>query len=271
MTHFSENCISKVLCKDTQMEYKQAILLAIIEGITEYLPVSSTGHMIVTSYLLGIEKNDFVKNFEVIIQFGAILSVLTIYWRDFLKSFVIYKKLLIAFLPAGILGFLLKNKIEQLFESVQVVAWATIVGGVILIWLDRWVEKRPQTKTIDSMTMLDAFKIGIFQTLALIPGTSRSGSTIAGGMIMSFSRVEAAKFSFFLAVPTLTAATCLKLIKIAPTIQKDQINLLLLGSLVAFIVAWAAVKTFIGIVSKTGFKYFAIYRIIIGIIILILA
>jgi len=252
------------------MNYTHAILLSIIEGITEYLPVSSTGHMIITSYFLGIEKDQFVQNYEVIIQFGAILSVLTIYWREFLQSFSLYQKLITAFIPTGIIGFLLKNKIENWLGSVQIVGWTTLLGGFILWWLDRNWNKKDAKKDIANLTNTDCIKLGLFQSLAVLPGTSRSGATIAGGMLLGMTRVEAARFSFFLAVPTLAAAGLLKIYKILPQITSDQLGLLTVGSCMAFLVAWATVKSFVTLVGRFGFRPFAFYRIILGAVILAL-
>lgn len=253
------------------MDYLHAIILGIVEGLTEFLPVSSTGHMIITSSILGIHDNDFIKAFEVIIQFGAILSVLVLYWKRFLPTWNFYKKLFIAFLPTAIIGFIVKDFVDQMLESVTVVAWSLIIGGFVLIWTDRAFAKLMHTgKKVDELTTVDSIKLGLFQSIAMIPGVSRSAATIIGGLLMGMNRKEAAEFSFFLAVPTMAAATLYKLIKIHDKIQLEQINFLILGCAVAFIVAMFAIKFFIGVVSKYGFKAFGYYRIALGALILIL-
>lgn len=249
----------------------QIIILGIVEGLTEYLPVSSTGHMIIASSFMGIEENIFVQNFEVIIQFGAILAVLLLYWRKFLSSWSFYKKLFVAFVPTGVLGLLLHKKIEALLGSPTVVAWSLVIGGVILILSDKWfLHLENKGKTVDEMSYLDGAKLGVVQSIAMIPGVSRSGATIIGGLGLGLNRKAAAEFSFFLAVPTLAAATLFKGYKIIGQVQASEWKALALGSVIAFIVAAIAVKLFIGIVSRYGFKWFGIYRIIVGAIILAL-
>lgn len=251
------------------MTYLHAIILGIIEGITEFLPISSTGHMIITSSIMGIEENAFTKAFEVIIQFGAILSVLVLYWQRFLPQWNFYKKLFVAFLPTAIIGFLAKDVVEHLLGSVQVVAWALILGGLVLIWSDKAFAHLTATgrKTSD-LSYTDSVKLGFFQAIAMIPGISRSASTIMGGLLLGMNKKEAAEFSFFLAVPTMAAASGYKLLKIYKTIEVSQIGVLLVGSLVAFIVAMLAIKFFIGVVTRYGFRGFGIYRIVLGAIIL---
>lgn len=253
------------------MDYLHAIILGIVEGLTEFLPISSTGHMIITSSILGIHDNEFIKAFEVIIQFGAILSVLVLYWKRFLPTWNFYKKLFIAFLPTAIIGFIVKDFVDQMLESVTVVAWSLIVGGFVLIWTDKVFAKLMHSgKKVDELTSIDSVKLGLFQSIAMIPGVSRSAATIVGGLLMGMNRKEAAEFSFFLAVPTMAAATLYKLIKIHDKIHLEQINFLILGCVVAFIVAMFAIKFFIGIVSRYGFKAFGYYRIALGALILIL-
>lgn len=253
------------------MDYLHAIILGFVEGLTEFLPISSTGHMIITSSILGIHDNEFIKAFEVIIQFGAILSVLVLYWKRFLPTWNFYKKLFIAFLPTAIIGFIVKDFVDQMLESVTVVAWSLIVGGFVLIWTDKVFAKLMHSgKKVDELTSIDSVKLGLFQSIAMIPGVSRSAATIVGGLLMGMNRKEAAEFSFFLAVPTMAAATLYKLIKIHDKIQLEQINFLILGCVVAFIVAMFAIKFFIGVVSRYGFKAFGYYRIALGALILIL-
>lgn len=251
------------------MTYFHAIILGIIEGITEFLPISSTGHMIITSSVMGIEENSFTKAFEVIIQFGAILSVLVLYWKRFLPQWNFYKKLFVAFLPTAIIGFLAKDVVEHLLGSVQVVAWALILGGVILIWSDKvFAPLTTMGRKTNDLTYADSIKLGLFQSIAMIPGVSRSASTIMGGLTLGMNKKEAAEFSFFLAVPTMAAASGYKFLKIYKTIDLSQTGVLLVGSLIAFIVAMLAIKFFIGVVTRYGFRGFGIYRIILGTVIL---
>ncbi len=259
------------------MTLLQAIILSIIEGLTEYLPISSTGHMIITSWMMGIEDNDFVKNFEVIVQFGAILSVLSLYWRRFLVDWSFYAKLFVAFIPTAVLGFLVKNKIDQILGDVRVVAWALLIGGVILIGVDKFFAKqeaeargRDDKAELDNMTYVQSGLLGVIQCLAFIPGVSRSAATIVGGLGMRLSRKAAAEFSFFLAVPTLSAAAAYKTLKILPSITSEQIPLLLVGNAVSFIVGAITIKAFVGYLSRRGFFAFGVYRIIVGAIILVL-
>ena len=247
----------------------QAVILAIIEGITEFLPVSSTGHMILTSSFMGIAKDDFTKLFTIVIQLGAILSVVILYWRRFLQSWDFYKKLFVAFLPAVFLGLLLNKIIDRLLESPLTVAITLILGGIILLKIDDWYGQNTAT----DINYKSALKIGFYQTLAMIPGVSRSGATIVGGMLQGLNRKTATEFSFFLAVPTMFGATAKKLwdyYQDGLELSSHQINLLIIGNVVAFIVAMIAIKTFINYVSQKGFKVFGYYRIIIGIVLLLI-
>lgn len=254
------------------MSIFESIIIAIVEGITEFLPVSSTGHMVIAQSLLGIESSDFVKAFTVNIQFGAILSVIVLYWKRFLQSFDFYLKLLIAFIPAAIIGFLASDYIDQMLESVFVVALMLLIGGVFMLFVDKWFNKPDENQEMDWKR---ALKIGFFQCIAMIPGVSRSMATIVGGMSTKLTRKNAAEFSFFLAVPTMAAASGYKLLKLfsEPTgisMLKENILLLIIGNVVAFIVAMAAIKLFIEFLTKYGFKAFGYYRIVVGTIILIL-
>lgn len=269
------------------MDIFQSIIIAIVEGLTEFLPVSSTGHMIIAEEALGVEHNDFVNAFTVIIQFGAILSVVWLYWKRFfhlnevpagatgLKAFLIrydfYWKLLVAFIPAAVIGFLLGDFIDSLLENVTVVAVMLVIGGVLMLFVDKCFN-RPDTAPL---TEKRALTIGFYQCIAMIPGVSRSMATIVGGMQQGLSRKDAAEFSFFLAVPTMFAATAYKLLKlvIEPESLKllsDNIGVLLIGNVVAFIVALLAIKFFISYVTKYGFKAFGYYRIIVGAAIIIM-
>ncbi len=249
------------------MSIFEAVIIAIVEGITEFLPVSSTGHMIITQEILGMKIDEFVKAFTVNIQFGAILSVIVLYWKRFFQSFDFYYKLFVAFLPAAIIGFLMMDVIDQMLGSVLVVAIMLVAGGVILIYADKWFNKPKEKQEI---TWGTAFKIGLFQCISMIPGVSRSAATIIGGMTQGLNRKTAAEFSFFLAVPTMFAASGYKLLKNYEIITKQDIDVLLVGNIVAFIVAMIAIKTFIALLTKYGFKWFGYYRIIVGLAILIM-
>lgn len=272
------------------MDWLQTVIISIVEGLTEFLPVSSTGHMIITQSILGVESTDFVKAFTVIIQFGAILSVVCLYWKRFfrlnntpapegsssLKKFIhkfdFYWKLFVAFIPAAIIGYLFSDDIDSLLESVEVVAIMLIIGGIFMLFCDK-IFKNGSEDT--KMTEERAFIIGLFQCIAMIPGVSRSMATIVGGMAQKLTRKDAAEFSFFLAVPTMFAATVYKLLKLlleedGVQIVMDNLGTLILGNVVAFIVALLAIKFFISFVTKYGFKAFGWYRIIVGAIILIM-
>lgn len=249
------------------MGFFEAIIIAIVEGITEFLPVSSTGHMIITQELLGMEITDFVKAFTVNIQFGAILAVVVLYWKRFFQSFGFYYKLFIAFLPAAVIGLLASDYIDALLENVVVVALMLVFGGIVLVFADRWFNK---TTTTDEVSYPTALKIGLFQCIAMIPGVSRSAATIIGGLTQKLDRRTAAEFSFFLAVPTMFAAAGYKLLQNYQSIDKAHIGLLLTGNIVAFIVALIAIKGFIGLLTRYGFRYFGYYRILVGTIILIM-
>lgn len=254
------------------MTFFQSIILAVIEGLTEFLPVSSTGHMIIASSFMGIASDPFVKLFTIVIQLGAILSVVVLYFKRFFKSLDFYFKLIVAFIPAAIFGILLSDKIDELLESPMTVAISLVIGGFILLFVDKWFNS-PEIEKEEDISYLTALKIGAFQCLAMIPGVSRSGASIVGGMSLKLSRKAAAEFSFFLAVPTMFAATGKKLYdfyKEGHTITDEQIQLLAVGNIVAFIVALLAIKSFIGYLNKNGFRIFGWYRIIAGLIIIAL-
>lgn len=254
------------------MTIYQAIILAIIEGLTEFLPVSSTGHMILGSSLMGIESNKFVKLFTVAIQLGAILSVIVLYFRRFFQTLDFYFKLFVAFIPAVFFGLLLSDKIDQLLESPLGVAIALLIGGIILLFVDKWFKNGTIDDT-NAITYGTALKIGLFQCLSMIPGTSRSAATIVGGMSQKLTRKAAAEFSFFLAVPTMFGATAKKLYDFYHDgfiISAEEFKLLIIGNVVAFIIAMLAIKYFISYLQKRGFRLFGWYRIIVGGILLIL-
>lgn len=254
------------------MDVFQAIIIAIVEGITEFLPVSSTGHMIIAQSLLGVESTEFVKAFTVNIQFGAILSVIVLYWKRFFQTLDFYWKLLVAFLPAAVIGFLASDYIDAMLESVFVVALMLVIGGFLMLFVDKWFNKPEGNQ---DMSWSRALKIGFFQCVAMIPGVSRSMATIVGGMTTKLSRKNAAEFSFFLAVPTMAAASGYKLLKLVTEpsgldLLKNNLSTLLIGNAVAFVVAMIAIKFFIDYLTKYGFKAFGYYRIIVGVLILVL-
>ena len=254
------------------MTLVQAIILAIVEGITEFLPISSTGHMIIASSLMGIAEDDFTKTFTVSIQFGAILSVVVLYWKRFFTGIDFYKKLFVAFIPAAVIGKLLDDFIDSLLGNVFVVAYMLLLGGVFLLFID-FLIKENTNENSDKISYKTAFKIGLFQCIAMIPGVSRSAATIVGGMMQKLNRKTAAEFSFFLAVPTMLAATTYKLYKfykIGIAVEPQQVNLLIIGNIVAFIVAALAIKSFIGYLTKHGLQAYGYYRIAVGILIIIL-
>jgi len=257
------------------MNIIHVIVLAIIEGLTEFLPVSSTGHMVVASAMMGIGKDEFVKLFEIVIQLGAILAVVVLYFKRFFRSIDFYIKLVIGVIPAVIFGLLLKKKIDLLLESPLVVAVAFVIGGIILLFVDEWFNK-PTINDEKEINHLTALKIGFFQCLAMIPGVSRSAASIVGGMTQKLSRKAAAEFSFFLAVPTMFGATLKDLYdfykhgNIPAAELHNDIKYLLIGSAIAFIVALLAIKSFITFLEQKGFKLFGMYRILAGIVIIIL-
>jgi undecaprenyl-diphosphatase len=258
------------------MNFIDAIIIAIVEGLTEFLPISSTGHMIIAEKLLGVPDDDFTKLFTIGIQLGAILAVVVLYWKKFMSPLTagasgiqFYLKLLVAVLPALALGFIFSDKIDALLESSLTVAITMIAGGVVLLFIDNFF-KNPTVEKEEQISFPKAFIIGVWQCVAMIPGVSRSAASIIGGMQQKLTRKLAAEFSFFLAVPTMAAATGYKLLKGYKTISSDNIQLFVVGNIVAFVVAMLAIKFFIGFLQKHGFKLFGYYRIIAGIALLIL-
>jgi undecaprenyl-diphosphatase len=254
------------------MSIVEAIILAIVEGITEFLPVSSTGHMIIASSLMGIAEHPFTKTFTVAIQLGAIFSVVVLYWKRFFQTIDFYVKLLVAFLPAAIIGFLLNDYIDQLLERVEVVAIMLILGGIVFLFIDKLFNKTEESG-LPEISYPTAIKIGFFQTIAMVPGVSRSAATIIGGLTQKLTKKTAAEFSFLLAVPTMAAATGYKLLKFYTTgngFSSDEVMILIIGNAVAFVVAMFAIKSFIRFLTNNGFKLFGYYRIILGTIILVL-
>ena len=265
------------------MDFIQTIIIAIVEGLTEFLPVSSTGHMIITQNLLGVPKGDpFVHAFTFIIQFGAILSVVCLYWKRFFQmrteeefqaKLKFYGLLIVGVFPAVVVGLLAKKSglLDWLLDSVTVVAITLVLGGVFMLFCDRLFNTTDKTEDVNWKR---AFKIGCFQCLSVIPGMSRSMSTIVGGMQQGLTRKRAAEFSFFLAVPTMAGATLLDLVEMFEEgtnwATTTNIKLLLLGCIIAFLVAIFAMKWFVAFLTKYGFKAFGWYRIIVGLVILVL-
>jgi undecaprenyl-diphosphatase len=266
------------------MTIVEAVIIAIVEGLTEFLPISSTGHMIITSSLLGIGKNDFTKLFEVAIQMGAILAVVVLYWRKFFdfSRWQFYAKLIIGAIPALVLGLLFNDQIDQLLESPLTVAISMLAGGIVLLFIDR-AFKKPEIDTEGRISFTKSFIIGCWQVLAMIPGVSRSAASIIGGMQQKLTRNLAAEFSFYLAVPTMFAATAYSLVlkkwnsggiekKGYELIMENKSNLyaFITGNVVAFVVALLAIRFFIHYLKVYGFRVFGIYRIIAGVILLVL-
>lgn len=251
------------------MTFLQSIILAVIEGLTEYLPVSSTGHLILGSWLMGINQDPFVKDYTVMVQFGAILAVLVLYWRRFVLNVKIYPQVLIGVLPAILTGLALKKHIDLILGNVWVVAIALLIGGILLIFTDKWVLKKNAIHpSIENLPKPSALKIGLFQCLAFIPGVSRSAASIWGGIHQGLTLESATLFSFFLAVPTLTGATALKLVKVWPTLDQMQLQAILYGNIVSFIVGALAIKAFVGLVSRYGLRYFGYYRVVLSLIVI---
>lgn len=266
------------------MTIAEAIIIAIVEGITEFLPISSTGHMIITSSLLGIQHNEFTKLFEVSIQFGAILAVVVLYWRKFIdfRSWQFYLKLIVGVIPALALGFLFSDQIDKMLESPTTVAITMLVGGVVLMFIDTFF-KKPVIESDDQISYKKSFIVGIWQTISMVPGVSRSAASIIGGMSQKFTRNLAAEFSFFLAVPTMFAASAYSLFikkwtnngvsrkgyEIIISTSENTISFIV-GNVVAFVVAMLAIRFFITYLQEYGFRIFGIYRVVAGIVLLIL-
>ncbi|MBK7148516.1 MAG: undecaprenyl-diphosphate phosphatase [Bacteroidetes bacterium] len=276
------------------MTTAEAIVLAIVEGLTEFLPVSSTGHMILAEAFMKMQKSTFTNVYIVNVQFGAIFAVFVLYWRRFFQSIDFYLKLFVAFIPAAVLGFLLNDFIDSILSSVVTVAISLIAGGVVLLFTDKIFkeqidaaaedEDEVKVKTVDEfgvetkksvlkkieLSWLQAFVIGCFQCIAMLPGISRSASTIIGGLTQKLNIKRAAEFSFFLAVPTITAAALYKLLKSFNFIRSTDMEMLIIGNVVSFIVGMLAIKFFIGLITSYGLRFFGYYRIILGVIILAL-
>ena len=272
------------------MTILQAIVLAIVEGLTEFLPISSTGHMILAQGIMGMESDEYIRAFTVMIQFGAILSVLVLYWKRFFSANAapsmtyrgkvltnrwkrlgyFYLSLIVALVPAMVIGLLFERYIDELLSNVSIVAVMLLLGGIFMLFIDRIFSAKGK----EHPTLLNSFFIGCFQVLAMVPGVSRSMATIVGGMQQGLSRKSAAEFSFFLAVPTMLGATLLKAYKLykdsGMEIFRDNATTLILGNIIAFLVAMAAIRFFINYLTKYGFKLFGYYRIVVGAVILLL-
>ncbi|MGB4843279.1 MAG: undecaprenyl-diphosphate phosphatase [Ferruginibacter sp.] len=256
------------------MDTIQSIIIGIVEGLTEFLPVSSTGHMIITEKLLNMPSTDFSKVFTIAIQLGAILAVVVLYWKKFFnfQNWQFYVKIAVGVIPALILGFLFSDKIDDLLESSTTVAISLLLGGIVLLFIDN-VFKNPTIDKEEDVSFFKAIMIGTWQCIAMIPGVSRSAASIIGGMQQKLTRSAAAEFSFFLAVPTMLAATGYKLLKYWQDyggFTSNEIKQLAIGNVVAFVVALLAIKFFIGFLKKHGFKIWGYYRIVVGILLLIL-
>lgn len=272
------------------MTILQAIVLAIVEGLTEFLPISSTGHMILAQGIMGMESDGYIRAFTVMIQFGAILSVLVLYWKRFFSANAapsmtfrgkvltnrwkrlgyFYLSLIVALIPVMVIGLLFESYIDKLLSNVIIVAVMLLLGGIFMLFIDRIFSAKGK----EHPTLLNSFFIGCFQVLAMVPGVSRSMATIVGGMQQGLSRKSAAEFSFFLAVPTMLGATLLKAYKLykdsGMEIFRDNATTLILGNIIAFLVAMAAIRFFINYLTKYGFKLFGYYRIVVGAVILLL-
>lgn len=272
------------------MTILQAIVLAIVEGLTEFLPISSTGHMILAQGIMGMESDEYIRAFTVMIQFGAILSVLVLYWKRFFSANAapsmtfrgkvltnrwkrlgyFYLSLIVALVPAMVIGLLFESHIDKLLSNVSIVAVMLLLGGIFMLFIDRIFSAKGK----EHPTLLNSFFIGCFQVLAMVPGVSRSMATIVGGMQQGLSRKSAAEFSFFMAVPTMLGATLLKAYKLykdsGMEIFRDNATTLILGNIIAFLVAMAAIRFFINYLTKYGFKLFGYYRIVVGAVILLL-
>ncbi len=253
------------------MTILQAIILGIVEGVTEFLPISSTGHLILTGKLLGVADSNFLKSFEIAIQFGAILSVVVLYFKKIFSGADVWKKVFTAFLPTAIVGFLLYKILKDyLLSNALLVVWSLALGGALLIAFELWYAKRAQSRGSDyrteSISHKQSFLVGIFQSLAIIPGVSRSGATIIGGLLMGINRQAIVEFSFLLAVPTMAAATGYDLFKSAGSFTFGEFHILAIGFIVSFFVAWASIKWLLHFIKNHTFIWFGVYRIVVALL-----
>lgn len=247
----------------------EAVILAIVEGVTEFLPVSSTGHMILVSTIMKIHEEPFVKTFQIVIQLGAILAIVLLYSERFLKGLTIYYKLFAAFLPTAIVGFLAYEYIKEFLFNPIIVAVSLVIGGIVFIVIDKKVEDRKsENLNLENISYKHSFFIGLIQCISMVPGVSRAAATIIGGVFNGLDKKQATEFSFLLAVPTMAAATGYDLLKTDISFSQHEIVLLLIGLVIAFITAYFAVKIFLKIVERYGFKHFGYYRIVIGLVFL---
>jgi undecaprenyl-diphosphatase len=253
------------------MDLLTAVILGIIEGVTEFLPISSTGHMILASDLMGLEHSEFLKSFEIAIQVGAISSVVFLYWRLLLVDLEVIKRVIVAFIPTGFLGFIFYRVVKSyLLGSAAVVLWSLLLGGIFLIVFEYWHrETEDADGEIPQMSYRTAFIIGLFQSVAMIPGVSRSASTIIGGLILGLKRKTIVEFSFLLAVPTMLAATVYDLMKTAPAMTLPQFDFLIAGFVTSFIVALLSIKFLLRFIQTHTFIPFGIYRVILVVVLLI--
>lgn len=249
------------------MSYLQAIIIGIVQGITEFLPISSTGHMILTAELLKIKSSAFLTSFEIIIQLGSILAVVFLYWKKLFSGIEIWKKIIVAFLPSVIFGFIFYPFIKKMLEGNTTVLWSLFLGGIVLIVFELYhKEKETDIAEVEKISYTQAIKIGFFQCIAMIPGVSRSASTIIGGLTQGLKRQTIVEFSFLLAVPTMCAATGLDLLKNVSSFSLNQTGILFVGFITAFLVAILGIKFLLSIVKKYTFIGFGVYRILIAIV-----
>ncbi|HEY4522549.1 MAG TPA: undecaprenyl-diphosphate phosphatase [Candidatus Paceibacterota bacterium] len=250
------------------MGFLDAVILGIVEGFTEFLPISSTGHLILASSLLGLTQTDFLKSFEIAIQLGAILAVVALYWRKFLDIEVL-KRLAVAFIPTGIIGLLLYRIAKTyLIGNETVVVWALLIGGITLIAFEYFHTEKQSIDSVEAMTYRQSALVGLFQAVAIIPGVSRSAATILGGLALGLHRTTIVEFAFLLAVPTMLAATCLDLLKSAGAFRMDEFGILAIGFVVSFAVALASIKFLLHFVRRYTFTAFGVYRILIALVFL---
>lgn len=248
------------------MTILHSIVFGVIEGVTEFLPISSTAHLLLTAHVLQLSQSEFQKTFEIVIQLGSILSVVVLYWRSLILDREVLKRVIVAFVPTAIIGLLLHKVVRNiLFESEQTVLWALFLGGIVLVMFDRWDKRRDDA--VDHMKQItypQAALIGCFQAIAIIPGVSRSGATIVGGMMLGLSRTTIVDFSFVLAIPTMLAATGLDLLKTGTQFSGNEYTMLAIGFVVSFLVALAVIRWFLAYIKKHTFVPFGVYRILVA-------
>lgn len=263
----------------------KAVIIGIVEGVTEFLPISSTGHMIIVGNLINFQspayRKAYIDMFEVVIQLGAILAIVVLYWKKIRNSlenlapgksgFKLWFNIIVAFIPSAVIGLLLHKTIEEKLFNAVTVSLALVVGGLLMIFMENKYRRGNTTRSIDDVNVVQAFKIGCFQCLALWPGMSRSASTIMGAWVSGLNTFAAAEFSFFLAIPTMVAASGLSLIKLRIAMNSAEIIALIVGFVVSFVVALVVVEKFIKFLQRKPMRIFALYRILVGVIILVLA